>query len=476
MATTKGRVLAVDDEFEMRALLEDFLTREGYSVSCSASASECLEALRGSDDFDVVLSDIRMAQMDGMQLLRTIRAERPDVPVILATGFGSIDTAIEAMRNGAFHYLVKPFKLTELGVVVANAMEKRILALDNMALRHAVKEKYRLCDLLGKSPAMQRVFDLIVRVAPSNANVLIQGESGTGKELVARAIHSQGTRADGPFVAINCTAIPETLLESELFGHAKGSFTGATGRKRGLIEEASGGTLFLDEIGDMSPGLQAKLLRVLQERKIRPVGDNASYDVDVRIISATHKDLKAGIREGTFREDLYYRLSVIPIVLPALRDRPEDLPLLAEHFLRKHAAANAASGGVRVRGFTKGALSKLLRLRWPGNVRELENVIERAVVLCRGEVIEEDDIPDPDVGSADEAFRMLTADFPTLTQLEERYVRLVLEKSGGRKDRAAQMLGINRRTLYRKEREFGFVPAEMPKPGAEALSDKAPHH
>jgi two-component system response regulator HydG len=476
MATTKGRVLAVDDEFEMRALLEDFLTREGYSVSCAASASECLEALRGSDDFDVVLSDIRMAQMDGMQLLRTIRAERPDVPVILATGFGSIDTAIEAMRNGAFHYLVKPFKLTELGVVVANAMEKRILALDNMALRHAVKEKYRLCDLLGKSPAMQRVFDLIVRVAPSNANVLIQGESGTGKELVARAIHSQGTRADGPFVAINCTAIPETLLESELFGHAKGSFTGATGRKRGLIEEASGGTLFLDEIGDMSPGLQAKLLRVLQERKIRPVGDNASYDVDVRIISATHKDLKAGIREGTFREDLYYRLSVIPIVLPALRDRPEDLPLLAEHFLRKHAAANAASGGVRVRGFTKGALSKLLRLRWPGNVRELENVIERAVVLCRGEVIEEDDIPDPDVGSADEAFRMLTADFPTLTQLEERYVRLVLEKSGGRKDRAAQMLGINRRTLYRKEREFGFVPAEMPKSGAEALSDKAPHH
>jgi two-component system response regulator HydG len=293
---------------------------------------------------------------------------------------------------------------------------------------------------------------------------------------VARAIHSQGTRADGPFVAINCTAIPETLLESELFGHAKGSFTGATGRKRGLIEEASGGTLFLDEIGDMSPGLQAKLLRVLQDRKIRPVGDNASYDVDVRIISATHKDLKAGIRAGTFREDLYYRLSVIPIVLPALRDRPEDLPLLAEHFLRKYAAANAASGGSRVRGFTKGALSKLLRLRWPGNVRELENVIERAVVLCRGEVIEEDDIPDPDVGSADEAFRALTGDFPTLTQLEERYMRLVLEKTGGRKDRAAQMLGINRRTLYRKEREFGFVPAEMPKSGAEALSDKAPHH
>lgn len=265
MRETKGRVLAVDDDQEMRTLLQDFLGREGYAVTCFSSAVEALEAVRADNDFDVIISDIKMAQMDGMQFLKALRVERTETPVILVTGFGSIDTAIEAMRNGAFHYLVKPFKLTEMSVTVEHAMEKRILALDNIALRDAVRKTHSLADMLGKSPAMKALFDLVTRVAPSTANVLIQGESGTGKEMVARAIHSQGPRADKPFIAINCTAIPETLLESELFGHAKGSFTGAATRKRGLIEEASSGTLFLDEIGDMSPALQAKLLRVLQE-------------------------------------------------------------------------------------------------------------------------------------------------------------------------------------------------------------------
>jgi len=464
---TKGSVLAVDDDKEMRDLIQDFLGREGYSVTSYSSAVEALEVLRkqaasGEQTFDIVISDIKMANLDGMQFLKTLKQEMPELPVILVTGYGSIDTAIESMRNGAFHYLVKPFKLTELSVNIERAMEKRIMALDNRVLRRELKQGWGFQNILGKSPAMKTVFDLVERVAPSTANVLIQGESGTGKEMVARAIHSLGPRKDHAFVAINCTAIPESLLESELFGHAKGSFTGAAGKKKGLIEEANGGTLFLDEIGDMSPPLQSKLLRVLQERKIRPVGDNTSIDVDVRIIAATHKDLKAGIRENTFREDLFYRLSVIPILLPPLRERQEDIPVLAEHFLEKYAAANSGTGTPRVRGFTKGALGKLVRFRWQGNVRELENLIERVVVLCRGSVIEESDIPDPEVGSPEETFKGLSSDFPSLTQLEERYMRIVLQKTAGRKDKAAQILGINRRTLYRKEREYGFVEAGAP--------------
>jgi transcriptional regulator with PAS, ATPase and Fis domain len=276
------------------------------------------------------------------------------------------------------------------------------------------------------------------------------------------------TALDG---AINCTAIPETLLESELFGHAKGSFTGAIQRKRGLFEEAGSGTLFLDEIGDMDPMLQSKLLRVIQERKVRAVGDNVARDVDVRIIAATHKDLKAAIKTGRFREDLYYRLSVIPIVIPPLRHRREDIPLLAEHFLRKYAATN----NMKVKGFTKHAAAKLMSLRWEGNVRELENVIERAVVLCRGALIDESEIPSPDTASADQFFSSSTSDFPTLEQLEKRYMEVVLEKTGGRKEKAAQILGINRRTLYRKEREYGLISHDSPEPAEEEASNSSAH-
>jgi len=456
----KGRILAVDDEAEIRELLTVFLTSEGYEVTCFESAAAALAAVRSADNgdsFDIVISDLGMAQMDGMQLLKTLKSERPALPVIVITGDRNVDTAIEAMRNGAFHYVVKPFKLNELSVHVERAMEKRVLALDVLALRKEVHKNWELHQILGKSAGMKGVFDLIRRVAPSTANVLIRGESGTGKEMVARAIHALGPRADKPFVAINCTAIPETLLESELFGHAKGSFTGAANRKKGLIEEADGGTLFLDEIGDMSPVLQAKLLRVLQEKKIRPVGENTLVDVDVRIVAATHKDLKVGIREGTFREDLFYRLSVIPIQIPPLRERTEDIPLLAEHFLQKYVAENITLGNdKRIRGFTKAALGKLIRLKWPGNVRELQNVIERAVVLCGETYIDDKDLPDPEGISPDEAYNAITKDFPTLAQMEERYIRVVIEKTAGRKDRAAQILGINRRTLYRKEHEYGL--------------------
>lgn len=463
---SKGRVVILDDDREMVSLLEDFLTSEGYHVSPFPNAMEALISLRpngslASDrtegDIDLIITDLKMAQMDGMQFLKVIKSERPEIPVVLITAFGSIDTAIEAMKNGAYHYLVKPFKLTEMAVIVQRAVERRALTRENTVLREQLKKDWGLQGIIGKSKAMQLVYDLIKRVSQSQANVLISGESGTGKEMVARAIHSLGDRRDKPFVAINCSAIPENLLESELFGHAKGSFTGATQRKRGLIEEANGGTLFLDEIGDMIPALQAKLLRVLQERKIKPVGDNHFYDVDVRLISATHKDLKTGIREGTFREDLYYRLSVIPISLPPLRERTEDIPLLAEHFLKAAISRHRTGDQSRNLSFTKEAIAQLCGMRWAGNVRELENVVERAVVLCPGNQIMAQDIDNHDPSDPQTALSYMTQDSPTISQLEQRYIQMVLHKTAGRKDKAAQILGINRRTLYRKEREYGWI-------------------
>lgn len=465
----KGRIVIIDDDSEMRSLLEDYFSNQGYSVLTFPMASEALKALEPGGrlsadtpegEIDAIVSDIKMPQIDGLEFTSRIRAVRPEIPVILITAFGSIETAIEAMRRGAFHYVVKPFKLTEMGVQVERAVEHRKLQRENQVLRQEVKRTWAMGDVIGKSSGMKAVFDLIGRVSQATANVLITGESGTGKEMIARAIHQSGPRGNKPFVAINCTAIPETLLESELFGHAKGSFTGAIQRKRGLFEEADGGTLFLDEIGDMNPSLQSKLLRVIQEKRVRAVGENVARDVDVRIVAATHKDLKAAIREGLFREDLYYRLSVIPIVVPPLRHRKEDIPLLADHFLRKYAAMN----GARVTGFTKRAMNKLMSLRWEGNVRELENMVERAVVLAQGNLIDEADIPSPEAASSEQFFAGATNDFPTLDQLERRYITLVLEKTGGRKDRAAQILGINRRTLYRKEREYGLVTHDAEEP------------
>lgn len=458
---SKGHVVIVDDDQEMRSLLQDFLTNEGYQVTPFSLASDALAALEPGKpltDVDAVVSDIRMPGIDGLDFTSKMHQVLPDIPVILITAFGSIETAIDAMRRGAFHYVVKPFKLAEMGVHIDRAVEHRKLQRENSVLRQEIKRSWAVGNVIGKSAGMRAVFDLIARVSQATANVLITGESGTGKEMIARAIHESGPRANKPFVAINCTAIPETLLESELFGHAKGSFTGAIQRKRGLFEEANGGTLFLDEIGDMNVSLQSKLLRVIQEKKVRPVGDNVVRDIDVRIIAATHKDLKAAIKEARFREDLYYRLSVIPIVVPPLRNRKDDIPLLADYFLRKYAAMN----GSRVTGFTKRAMNKLVNLKWEGNVRELENVIERAVVLASSALIDESDIPSPETASPEQFFASSTMDFPTVDQLERRYISLVLEKTGGRKDKAAQILGINRRTLYRKEREYGLITEDSP--------------
>ncbi len=448
--------VVIDDDAEMRSLLKDFLS-DSAQVTEFPLASKALEYLKSipHDEVDLIISDINMPEMTGLEFIEHTKVTFPKTPVILITAFGSIENAIDAIRKGAFDYITKPFKLSEINITIERALRFRELDNENVRLKRTIERTNSFADIIGKSPGMQQVFDLIERVGPAMANVLITGESGTGKERVARAIHNSGPRARKPFIAINCTAIPETLLESELFGHAKGSFTGAIGRKRGLFEEADGGTIFLDEIGDMDPSLQAKLLRVLQEKKIRSVGDNIDKPIDVRIIAATHKDLKTAIKNGGFREDLYYRLSVIPILIPPLRHRPEDIPLLAEHFLQKYAAAN----NPRVKSFSPEAMGVLLSMPWEGNVRELENVIERAVVLCRGTQIDKADLPSVETTDAESVFAQATAQLPSLDELERRYMKFVLDKVGGRKEKAAQILGVNRRTLYRKEREYGFVEA-----------------
>jgi DNA-binding NtrC family response regulator len=464
--------MVIDDDEEMRSLLGDFYAHENFEVDCFSLATEALSAVRPGGnlwDFaeqgkiDLIVTDLKMAQMDGMELLKVLKKERPEIPVILITAFGSIDTAIEAMKNGAYHYLVKPFKLAEMKVVADRALEKRQLSRENLWLRSEVKKQWNQNGVLGKSPAMLKIFDLVERIACSTSNVLITGESGTGKERIARLIHEKGTRKNAPFVAINCSAIPETLLESELFGHAKGSFTGAVQRKKGLFEEANGGTLFLDEIGDMSPALQVKLLRVLQEKKIRAVGDTEQSDIDVRIIAATHKDLRNAIRVGEFREDLYYRLSVIPIVIPPLRERKEDIPILVERFIEKFSSAF----GSKVKGVSQKAMNKLIQNRWEGNVRELENAMERLCVLSTQEILQDTDINLGDYSNPESTIDSLVKNIPTLAQLEERYIRYILDKTGGKKEKAAQMLGLNRRTLYRKEREYGWVTDETSEPSEE---------
>ena len=468
VGVAKRNIVVIDDDREMRELLKDFFTGRGYHVPDFPTARDALARFESPasdlDSIELIISDINMPGITGLEFAEKMKRINSRIPIILITAFGSIETAIEAIRKGAYDYVVKPFKLDELSVTVDRALEFVQLQRDNKILREEIKQQHSFAGILGKSESMQEVFDLIKRVAPANANVLIAGESGTGKERVARAIHDLGPRGKKPFVAINCTAIPDTLLESELFGHAKGSFTGAIQKKRGLFEEAEGGTIFLDEIGDMDLSLQSKLLRVIQEKKVRSVGENVDRSIDVRILAATHKDLKAAIKNGTFREDLYYRLSVIPIVIPPLRLRKEDIPLLAEFFLKKYAAEN----GSRVSGFTPGALAKMMAMAWEGNVRELENLVERCVVLARGSMIEETELPSgPESPQGDSVYATAVEQTVTLEELEKRYMRYILEKTGGKKEKAAQILGISRRTLYRKEREFGWVTGDESEEGQE---------
>jgi two-component system response regulator HydG len=449
-------IALIDDDPQMRSMVEDHLKASGHEVQSFGRPDHALARILGGDLIPtLIVTDLQMPEMSGIEVTKRVRAKYPSIPVIVMTAFGSIESAVDAMRKGAFDYLTKPFKLVEMNMVIERAILMAQLTQDNQVLRAELKKNFTKGNLLGKSKSMREIFDLLERVAPAQSSVLITGESGTGKEVIARTIHQMSPRANRPFVAVNCTAIPETLLESELFGHAKGSFTGADRKKLGLFEEAHGGTLFLDEIGDMAPALQAKLLRVLQERKIRPVGETKDVDIDVRILAATHKDLKKAIQEGLFREDLYYRLNVIPVPVPPLRHRKEDIPLLAQSFLEKFAAANHSP----VRGFTPVALHMLVERAWPGNVRELENLVERMVVMSRNSVLDEGDVPSAESTPVEDFYGRMTQDLPQLEELEKRYMQFVLIKAGGKKDRAAQILGINRRTLYRKEREYGFVSA-----------------
>jgi DNA-binding NtrC family response regulator len=434
----------------MREMLSSLFKERGLFVEEAASADAAL-ALAAEQDFDAVLSDVRMPGLSGVELVGQLRRMRPATPVVLMTAFGSIDSAVEAMRSGAFDYLTKPFEPDAVIFAVERALEHRALALENAELRRAVGQTAALGDLVGKSAAMREIFALIKRIAHTRSSVLITGESGTGKEVVARAIHFHGDRSEKPFVPINCTAIPEGLLESELFGHVRGAFTGAHASKRGLFEKADGGTLFLDEIGDMGLALQGKLLRVLQDREIRPVGGTQSVRVDVRIIAATNKDLEGEISSGRFREDLFYRLNVIPLHIPPLRERPEDVPALVEGFLRRHAEG-------RRRFLSPEALVRLVAQPWRGNARELENVIERALALSDAETLGPDDVPLPglpaEAARSSDFLGVAAARGMTLHELDELYTEQVLEHTGGNKVQAARILGIDRKTLYRRaERE-----------------------
>jgi DNA-binding NtrC family response regulator len=439
-------VLLVDDEQAMVRMVQRHLEGEGFQVTPLSTGPEALAAL-AREEYDVILTDLVMSDVDGLAVLREAQRLQPAARVILMTAFASMETAIAAMRQGAYDYLSKPFKMGEVTIAVRRAAEDRRLREENRRLRDEVGRRYAITSLLGTSAAMQPVFELIAAVAASESAVLLVGESGTGKELAARAIHWNGARGAGPFVAVNCAAIPDTLLESELFGHEKGAFTGAQRKRRGLFAEASGGTLFLDEIADMSLALQAKLLRALQDKTIRPVGGNEEIRLDVRVVSATNSDLPARVREGVFREDLYYRLAVIPIRLPSLRERAEDIPLLARHFLER----TAATLGRRFEGFADDALAWLSKQPWPGNVRQLENVVERAATLAKGSWITRADVG-TDFGSVVGAG---TARRPTLHEVEERYIDQVLAETKGDKNAAARILGVSVRTLQRMFKSEG---------------------
>jgi DNA-binding NtrC family response regulator len=450
-----GAILVVDDDADMRELAHDMLKDRGHQVTTAGSGEEALKRL-AEEDYAVVLTDLRMKGMQGIELLNQIKRAHPDVNVILMTAFGSVETAVEAMKHGASDYLTKPVKKDELVRVVERVIREAALRREVSRLRKEVHKEYSFHQILGKSKAIQAVFDLIRRVADSPTNVLITGESGTGKELVAKAIHYNSDRKDAPFIPVNCAAIPEQLLESELFGHMRGAFTDAKSDKRGLFEEAQKGTLFLDEISELPLMLQAKLLRAIQEREIRRVGANKPIAVDVRIIAATNLNLAEEVKAKRFRDDLYYRLNVIELKLPPLRERREDIPLLVEAFLKKCGDARRKE----VKGVSESALAMLMDYAWPGNVRELENVIERAVTLSRGEKIASEDLPPAIQGARGDRRVLDEAAERTLPleAVEKEYILKILEKTGGNKYQAAHALGIDRKTLYRKLAEIEGKP------------------
>jgi two-component system response regulator PilR (NtrC family) len=461
---TEARILIVDDEPSMREVLEITLRQEGYVVTVADGGEAALRALDAAA-FELVVTDLRMRGVDGLAVLRAVKERAPGTAVLMLTAFASTDTAVEAMKLGAYDYVTKPFKLDELRLTIASALERKQLREENQALRRQLQRERGLPNFVGRSRRMLEVFETIRKIADSPSNVMITGETGTGKELVAQAIHHEGPHRDRPFVSVNCGAIPEGLMESELFGHVKGSFTGAVNDTRGLFSAADGGTLFLDEITEIPPSVQVKLLRAIQERSIRRVGDTRDVRIDVRLIAASNRDLAGAVAEGVLREDLFYRLNVIPIHLPPLRERRDDIPLLVNHFIQKLARET----GKDVRGITAEAMALLEQYRWPGNIRELQNAIERAIVLGTGPTLDVEALPT-------ELLRPVpvsdaTLDLPpdgldleaTLEAIEQRLLRAALERSGGVQTRAAELLKMSFRQFRYKLQKAGGAEASRAK-------------
>ncbi len=449
MSSSKGRVLVIDDALEMANAIVEYLRRNDFDAEGVDSGEAGIRRFK-AEPADAILTDLRMKGVGGLDVLQAIHEIDAEVPVVIMTAFGAVESAVEAIQRGAYHYVTKPFKLDVVRLLLERAMGERSIRTENVALRRAVREAIPGGSLIGRSNGMRAVNDLIRRVAVTSTPVLVIGQTGTGKELVARDLHAEGPRKDAAFVAVNCAAVPEALLESELFGHVRGSFTGATQTRRGLFVEANGGTLFLDEIGDMPLALQAKLLRVLETGEVRSVGSDGSRKTDVRIVAATHRDLVAEIRAGRFRQDLYFRLNVVPIAIPPLRDRKEDIPLLVEHFLHK---SRQRLPTVASRSFSPDAIALLMRYEWPGNVRQLENAIDRWLITGDGAEIGAGEVQSliaewnaPDLPA-------MSAEMLPLQVVEEKYIAWVLEKVGGNKTRAAEILQIDPSTLYRRGRQ-----------------------
>jgi two-component system response regulator HydG len=449
----KEKILVVDDEQSHRTMLKAVLSKEGYDISEADDGVSAIKAVE-NEPFDLILMDIRMGDMDGIEAMREIKRISPSIPVVMMTAYASVKTAVEALKSDAFDYLTKPLDVEELKILIQKALEHYRLHEENVFLKERLADRFDFSKVIGKSRPMRDLFETLSLISPSDATVLIYGESGTGKELVANAIHQNSPRSEKPFIKVSCAALPETLLESELFGHERGAFTGAFTRKAGRFQLANGGTFFLDEVSEMSSATQVKLLRVLQEREFEPLGGTKTIQVDIRLITATNKDLETEVKEGRVREDLFYRLNVIPIRLPTLRERREDIPLLAEHFFKHYKDKNKSS----VKGFLPKTIDTIVRHDWPGNIRELENTIERAILLCRSEYIMPEDLPSNVQGAQDgvQPIVPVPSGMP-LKDVEREVILQTLADTAGNRTQTARILGISRKTLQNKIKEYGIA-------------------
>jgi len=451
----KPKILVVDDEASHRKMIEAVLSDEGYEIKQADDGQTAIDAVK-KEFYDLVLMDIRMSAVGGIEALKQIKEISPAIPIIIMTAYASVDTAVNALKSGAYDYLTKPLDIDELKILVQKTLRYHQLEKENIYLKERLNDRFDFSNIIGRSPAMKKLFETTALVAPSEATVLIFGESGTGKELIANAIHQNSPRKERPLITVNCAALPETLLESELFGHEKGSFTGAIARKQGRFQLAHHSSIFLDEVAEMAPATQAKILRVLQEREFEPLGSTQTIKVDTRVIAATNKNLEEEIKKGRFREDLYYRLNVVSLEVPPIRERREDISLLADFFLKRYAEKNKRI----LKGFTPRAMDLLMRYDWPGNVRELENVVERAVIMARGEMITPAEFPDI-LQELDPEVKATYVDLSpgrTLKDVEKDMIIRTLEETAGNRTHAAKILGISRRTLQLKLKEYGFYP------------------